>query len=563
VSCSSDDITPEIQIPEGCDDFFTRSMDFDSDASEHEFTFSSNVPWTISVSETRAGNSWLTVNPARGEAGTHTISVKAEENTTYDDRNAVITLAAGDSIRRVIVNQKQLDAITLTTDRFEVPVEGGEIEVEVKANIDYEVVIPKEFQDWIHKATTANTRGLTSSTQRFTIDKSEEYDKREGKIIVKGKDKEEVITVYQTGGGILTLTQNEYIIPSETQEINIEVSSNFDYSVQLPNVDWIKEDLSSTRGISTHTIRLKIAENETYEDRSAVIRIYDKNSSLSENVLITQSQKNVLLIDKKEYEFDEYGGTFTVNVNSNVYYWYSVFSDYDWILENETASTRSLEKKTYSFTISELKDDDERMGSITFFASNNLGQDVIIKQRRAIFFNSKSFDLPVGTEKVLDLTCITAQEISFSSSDTSVATIDNNGRVKAVGRGTTTITATTTDGKHSCKCDVNVRDITDFVSAMVVGASTWCGNGVIRNGGYLEWAFLNKSSKTVRLKTMEIIDGVSGIKDSQMDIFADAEPNSLKTYKYTVGYYGIHTPVICRFRYEYNGKEYFVDALYN
>ena len=177
VSCSKE-VVPELTIPTGNVDYFTKSMDFDSQAGEKKLTFSSNVSWTAAVS----GSTWLSISPTSGEGGVNTLIVKADENTTYDDRNAVITIAAGDTIRRVFVNQKQLDALTLTSDRFEVPFEGGEVKIEVKANVDFEVVIPSEYQNWIHKS-AAKTRGLTTSTLVYTIDKSEEYDKREGKII--------------------------------------------------------------------------------------------------------------------------------------------------------------------------------------------------------------------------------------------------------------------------------------------------------------------------------------------------------------------------------------------
>ena len=60
ISCSKE-VTPEIKIPTGSEDFFSKSMDFNSSAAEKKLTFSSNVSWTATVSETRAGSSWLSV----------------------------------------------------------------------------------------------------------------------------------------------------------------------------------------------------------------------------------------------------------------------------------------------------------------------------------------------------------------------------------------------------------------------------------------------------------------------------------------------------------------------
>ena len=637
VSCSKDEEAPEIKIPTGSEDFFSKSMDFNSSASEKKLTFSSNKSWTISVSDTRAGSSWLSVTPTSGEAGTQTVTVRAEENTTYDDRNAVISVAAGDSVRRVFVNQKQLDAITLTSDRFEVPVEGGSINVEVKANIDYEVVIPSDCQSWIHEKNSA-TRGLTASTVSFTIDKSEEYDKREGKIIIRGNGKEETVSIFQTGEGILTLTQNEYDLSSSAQEISIEISSNFDYTVDMPDVDWINEvtaetrgisthtlrlaisenqdydarsakikvydknsdlseeviinqaeggpilvltqkeyDLSSsaqditveissnfdyavdmpdvdwiqdvtsqTRGISTHTLKLAISENEDYDGRSAKIKIYDKNSDLFEEVTINQSQKNALIIDNKEYKFDEKGGSFSVEISSNIDYTVNITGD--WIKEKKS-STRSLKKSTREFTVSEITDDSDREGKITFTnAKTGISEVVVVKQTRSIYLDKTTLDLMVGGEKTIKLTNNTDQSVKWTSSNESVVTVDENGLVKAIGKGTATITVKTEDGAHSCKCVVTVKSIEDCVTI----ARTGTGMSISSYGTRYTVTFTitNSSSETIHIVSLGgVVDGVEqnlgGGKS--VSITLASSTSALQNFKQTLVF-------------TYNGKEYSIQG---
>ena len=51
----------------------------------------------------------------------------------------------------------------------------------------------------------------------------------------------------------------------------------------------------------------------------------------------------------------------------------------------------------------------------------------------------------------------TVKTVNWKSSDTKVATVDKNGNVTATGKGTATITATTTDGKYSADCSVTVK----------------------------------------------------------------------------------------------------------
>lgn len=557
-SCSKD-VTPEITIPTGSEDFFKKSMDFESSAAEKKLTFSTNVSWTASVSATRGGVDWLSVTPTSGEPGVNTLAVRANENTTYDDRNAVITITAGDSIRRVFVNQKQLDALTLTADRFEVPAKGDKITIEVKANIAYEMVIPDEYKSWIH-ASAAATRGLTTTTNTFTIDPSEEYDKREGKIIVKANGKEETVTVYQAGSGILTLTQNEFNINSSAQELTIEISSNFDYTVDLPSVDWIKEITSQTRGLSSHTLRLAIAENTNYDGRSAKIKFYDKNSDVSEEVTINQSQKNALLIEKKAYEFTEKGGTLSIDINSNIAY--SVSIDCDWITDNQ-ATTRGLEKTTRKFTVAEMTDNTTREGTITFYnEESGISEKVTVKQMRSIYFDTTALDLMEGAEKTIGITNNTGKNITWSSSNNSIATVDNSGKVKAISKGTATITAKTADGKYSCTCSVTVKDITDFIKASFTGGSIFSTNNLIQYGSKLSWSFANNSIAKVHLNSLQLIDGENGNEGNIMSVDTDVDANSSVGYTITIGLLGIHTPVTCRFRFTYNGTEYHVDAKY-
>ena len=80
----------------------------------------------------------------------------------------------------------------------------------------------------------------------------------------------------------------------------------------------------------------------------------------------------------------------------------------------------------------------------------------------ALSINKTSTTLNKGATETLTVTrtpsSVSYPTISWSSSNTSVATVDGNGKVTAVGNGTATITAKTTDGTNISKtCSVTVR----------------------------------------------------------------------------------------------------------
>ena len=561
-ACSSDDpLVPSITVPTGSENYFGKNIDFQTTASSKDITFNSNMDWNIEVPQ---NIDWCKVSPTSGNAGTQNVTISVSDNETYDDRSAVLRFCVGDSTKTIIVNQKQLDALTLTADKFEVPQEGGNIDVEVKSNIDFTYVIPEEFASWIH-ASSRGSRALTSHHLSFTIDASEEYEKREGQIIIKSGNKEEVVKIYQGGGGLLTLTSNDISVGSEGGTAEIVVNSNFDFDIEMPNVDWLKKvDASMTRAISSHVVKFMVAENKGYDERSASVKIFDKNSNLSETVKITQSQLNAILVDgEKNYSFDEEGGDFTVTLNSNVKY--DIAIDGDWIKESSAAAqTRALSKSSHTFNVGKLTSNDERTGTITFKNETTNTKEVItIVQKPSLFFASSTIEMAEGSSEKLKYTNNLADKnVKFSSSNTAVATVSEDGTINAVSRGKTTITVTSADGKHSAKCEVTVKNIIDYLDCYCAGGSIMSINGLIKYGSQLNWALNNKSTSDIKLKSLQLIDGVTGEAGNEMSIDAVVPAGTGVAYTVTIGLLGIHSPVTCKFKIEYNNKTYTVEAVY-
>jgi uncharacterized repeat protein (TIGR01451 family) len=82
----------------------------------------------------------------------------------------------------------------------------------------------------------------------------------------------------------------------------------------------------------------------------------------------------------------------------------------------------------------------------------------VTKENKSISLNKPSTNLMMDDSETLIATTTPAGiSVKWSSSDTSVATVDSNGKVTAIGAGTATITATTLDGCNlSASCIVTV-----------------------------------------------------------------------------------------------------------
>lgn len=71
------------------------------------FTFTAPGQWTAGIQPASDGSeaSWLTIDPASGEAGEHTVTLTAEANSAEEERTATVIVTSGSSSATVSVSQ--------------------------------------------------------------------------------------------------------------------------------------------------------------------------------------------------------------------------------------------------------------------------------------------------------------------------------------------------------------------------------------------------------------------------------------------------------------------------
>ena len=286
----------------------SNGLSFGSTEGDQTVSFTASENWTLSVASTPSGATWCKASATSGSKGTASVKFTVEANTDYEDRMVSVTIKSGTASKTFTITQKGADALLVTTSKYEIPQSGGQIEVEVKSNLNYQLAVSEDAKSWI---TEGSGRSLTTRKHSFTISPNEEVDKREGTITFKSGDKSEVVTVYQSGGAIILLSQDEYTVSSEGDTLSVDVKSNVDYGVELPDVDWIT-DISSSRGMSSHTLEYVVHSNSTYDSRSAFIVFYDRNSDLKDTLTVHQ-QGIPFDTDYVDLQFDQPGVTTSYN----------------------------------------------------------------------------------------------------------------------------------------------------------------------------------------------------------------------------------------------------------
>ena len=350
------------------------SMTVPAEGETFSTVVSSSTNWTLS-----GGVSWCEPSKTSGSNG-ETVTFTVEPNTTVSERNVTYTFRCGDKTAKLTITQKQKDALTVTKSKYEVKAEGDNIKVEIKANIPFDYEIAPNCKAWI---TPLQTRSMTTSILTFSIAENTDTKRREGSIVIKSGDLSETISVYQAGTTpVIVITQDKYIVSDKGETIKVEVSSNVEYTVEMPAVDWISE--STAQSVSSHTHYYTISPNESYDQRSAQIIYKSKeDNALQQVVTITQVQKDALALVEKTSRFESNGGTLTVGVQHNVDFTVEIDENCtQWIHQ---IATRALETDYLTFSISPNTTPDNREGRIVFRS-----KDGRIEQTHTVYQGQKN-----------------------------------------------------------------------------------------------------------------------------------------------------------------------------
>lgn len=377
ISCSKDegvDPTPAVPVV----NISVPDMVFsDVEAKPSTFTITSDMPWTISFSDTKSAPAWCKVEPMSGDKGTTNVTFTiTQDNDSYDDRSTNMKIVAGKTVKIITITQKKKDAIILSKDKFEAGPEESTIQVDLKTNVEYTVEIPEEYALWIVKGSPSKTRGLQDKSEIFTIKEGSTDEARKGLIIFKSGELKDTVSVFQTQKDALVLGEKEFSISDEAGSIEVELRSNIEYEVVIPKeVTWVKRN--QTRAMRTDILGFSIDENETYDNRMAKIAVKDKNSSLADTLIIYQGQLGAIFIDSNKIELGYSDESFSAKIRSNIDFTFNIPQEaQEWI---KISQTRGLEESTVSFTI-DINNEFDREVIIPCTGNNNTSDTLYVKQ---------------------------------------------------------------------------------------------------------------------------------------------------------------------------------------
>ena len=160
----------------------TSEMGFTNFGGTQTITFTASTAWTASTDA-----SWLTISPESGEAGSATISVKADQNNESDSgsRSGNVTITAGSKKTSFKVTQNNQNVFNTSTE-ISLDSKAQQFTVILGTNTDYEVVISDDAKDWIKR--DPSVKSITLESYQFNVSANSGLQTRSGSISFLAND---------------------------------------------------------------------------------------------------------------------------------------------------------------------------------------------------------------------------------------------------------------------------------------------------------------------------------------------------------------------------------------
>ena len=266
--------------------------------------------WWISYDN---GTNWTQLGKATGEDGKDGTDGKDGssifKSVTEDDENVYFTLADD-----TIITIPKSVALSIRFDSSDlINISAGETKtLNYTITSSSETVTIETFEQAGWKVEITEQTKLTG-----TIAITAPNPIRDGKILIILTDVQnnsymKTITLKGVGNTITTV-QDTYTVNAAGGSLDVAVTANIDYTIQIP------QDAKTWLSVQSQgeNIRFSVAENESYDGRSADITLAGVDGTTSCKVTITQLQKDAIILSESDYELTYEQQTLQVVLQSN------------------------------------------------------------------------------------------------------------------------------------------------------------------------------------------------------------------------------------------------------
>lgn len=279
----------------------TETLEFGKDGGSKTVSITAESKW-----ESKTSDTWITVSPSSGEAGTHSINITVDANNSVSVRTGYVYVNVGNSSKlQIPISQKGL-YLEVKPSSLSFSADTESKQLEISSNTDWYVT---SLPDWLTASPKSgkNNQMITLKSQLNTSSSS-----RSGKIMIEkqGLSLSAIVDVLQEGLN-LSVDNNNLQFGSETSTQNVIINTYVGWTASSSD-GWIT--LSQTSGTGKSTLSIYVEENREDSPRTGFVRVIA--GELSQTITITQQGKyfNITETDKT---FTSRGGALQISFSTN------------------------------------------------------------------------------------------------------------------------------------------------------------------------------------------------------------------------------------------------------
>lgn len=291
-----------------------EELNFPVEGGEKEVAITANFDYKVSEK-----TDWISVEQT--ETG---LLVKANKSERAESRYAdiIITNKEYEIEKFITVSQAAFEpSITVKPSAITFTADGGEQEVVITSNVDFEV------------SCRASWLSVEQTEVGFVViaEKSENTSERTANISIINERysiTKIIDIVQQAWKPKLELSQQTIDVEFESNSYTVEVSSPYSWKAESDN-DWIVVE-SKTGIAGVENLEFKVARNEEEKLRKGTIIVYNSTNNLSAELYVIQKAfVPEFAVTNESLTFAAEGGTQEVAINAN--FEYEVNSSTDWL----------------------------------------------------------------------------------------------------------------------------------------------------------------------------------------------------------------------------------------
>lgn len=253
----------------------------------------SNIEYSVSIPKESA--TWISKATTAGTKGLETKALvfTIAPGSVNGAREGLIVFEGGGLIDTVHVFQCEKRALILNERECTLSCDGGSISVELRSNIEYDVIMPVGVT-WV---STLDTKAMVVDNFTFAVEKNREYSRRSASIIFKDKNSNisDTLRIIQSQVNALILGKPSVEgFPFGGGVLEVGVKSNVSFSYEfLDNSDeWIS--VVSTKTLKESTVTFAIDVNGGY-DRIGAVRVVGELGVADTLYLAQDGVKTILM----------------------------------------------------------------------------------------------------------------------------------------------------------------------------------------------------------------------------------------------------------------------------